>query len=115
MRYFIEVHTHTPRLLNIARYFSHDLGMLSLLNFRKRLTRVATGDKQLPQNNSVGRVYLGKGGYTSWFFSNKYQSINRSVGQSINIESLGNMGFTTISLSSNVKNSLGVRHIFFMQ
>ena len=34
----------------------------------------------------------------------------QSVSQSINIERLGNMGFTTISLSSNVKNSLAVQH-----
>ena len=37
---------------------------------------------------------------------------NQSVSQSINVERLGNIGFTTISLSSNAKNSLGVRYSF---
>ena len=41
------------------------------------------------------------------------QSINKSISQSVNIERLGNMGFTTISLSSNVKNSLDMRHFFY--
>ena len=45
-----------------------------------------------------------------------YQIVSQSSpvrsGQ-VNIEHLGNMGFTTISLSSNVKNYLGVRHSFY--
>ena len=39
----------------------------------------------------------------------------QSINQSINIEPSGNMGFTTISLSSNVNNSLGFAIQRFMQ
>ena len=39
----------------------------------------------------------------------------RIVNQSINIEPLRNMGFTTISLSSNVNNSMGFAKQLFMQ
>ena len=37
---------------------------------------------------------------------------HQSIDQSVNIECLENMGFTTISLSSNVKNSLYVQHSY---
>ena len=45
--------------------------------------------------------------------SSVMQSVSQSVGKSIDIKRLGNIGFTTISLSSNVKNSLGMRHSFY--
>ena len=35
VRYFIDVHTNITRYTNIARYFSHDLGMLTSLNAYK--------------------------------------------------------------------------------
>ena len=60
--------------------------------------------------------------YDLWFSSVQFSSVQSSPVQSVsqtshgkssvNIERLGNMRFTTISLSSNVKNSLGVRHSF---
>ena len=37
---------------------------------------------------------------------------SQPASQPASLERLGNMGFTTISLSSNIKTSLGVRHSF---
>ena len=54
----------------------------------------------LPNRQSVSPVL------SSPVQSSPVQSVSQSVSQS------GNKGFTTISLSSNLKNSLGVRHSF---
>ena len=43
---------------------------------------------------------------------NSQSTVGRLVSQTVGLERLVNMGFTTISLSSNVKNSLVVRHSF---